>query len=120
MNYSVYRYAPLSTTALRQLVCALEGAVIVQFWLASPLVRAAAWRGLQTATTTVGRLRVNAHSPAGVWLLMSGVIVLAFSSLLLLRWLLPTQRVPATTEADVQRLLRSLDQPVHGEAEAAS
>jgi hypothetical protein len=114
---SIYRYAPLSTTALRQLVCALEGAVILQFWLASPVVRAAVWRGLQAAAVAAGRLHVDTHSPRGVWLLMGGVIVLAFGSLLLLRWLLPTVRVPETTEADVRRLLDALDESVHTEVE---
>lgn len=114
----IYRYAPLSTTALRQLVCALEGAVIVQFWLASPVVRAAVWRGLLVAALAAGRLHVDMHTPQGVWLLMGGVIMLAFGSLLLLRWLLPTVRVPETTEADVRRLLSSLDESVHTEAKA--
>jgi len=111
MNYSLYRYVPFSTSALRQLVCALEGVVIVQFWLTSPVVRTLVWRVLVAAWSLLTPVDARLHAVRTVWLLMGLVMVAAFGLLLLLRWLLPVAAVADTTEADVERLLTALIEP---------
>jgi hypothetical protein len=105
MHPTFYRFAPLSTTALRTVVCALEGLVIVQFWLASHAARTVLWRALVAASLTLHHATPALHGAAAVWLLMTGVIAAAFGVLLGLRVLLPVADIADTTDADVARLL---------------